>query len=438
MCYVIPAKVLNLKERHATVEYFGEKRDIRRDLLSLDVGDYVYVQAGMAISKIPAAQAQLILRIWEDLFEKLKNRDRRIVDISYAEIKLSKKFNALLEKVDKKQELSNSDCLYLLDGRGEDEAKALYRLANRIRSEELKNSCCIHGIVEFSNYCLRNCLYCGIRRDNKDLKRYRLSLRQICKTIDYAVNKLGFKVVVLQSGEDPFYTKSKILEIIKCIRKNFSVLIFLSLGERESEDYEAFYDAGARGTLLRFETSNSRIYEKLRPGRRLKDRLNLIMDLKNMGYLVATGFLIGLPEEEDKDILNNILLTKRIAPEMYSFGPLIPHPDTPLGTAEKTVQDKALRVISLVRLVDRKANILVTTALETLGENAKEASLNAGANSLMINLTPLNVRKFYDIYPQRAGNDLKIEEQIAKSLRLLYRLGRAPTDLGISNEGFHK
>ena len=431
MCYAIPARVIKIKERFATVEYFGRKRKVLKDLLDFDIGDYVYVQAGMAIRKIPHAQARSILKTWKVLFGKLKNQDESLVNQSYPALRLSKPYDTIIKKIDEKRRLSADDCLYLLNGVSSDEAKFSQQLANRIRNKYIDNSCCIHGIIEISNYCARDCLYCGIRNSNKKLKRYRLKVNQILKAVDYAVNSRGFKVLVLQSGEDAYYTKARVLEIIRKIRKKYAVLIFLSLGERAKSDYRAFFDAGARGALLRFESANPETYAALRPGRELEKRLKLIKSLKEMGYLVATGFLSGLPGETDRDILDNIMLTKRLGPEMYSFGPLIPHPETPLASLKKIELTKMLRVISLTRLIDKKSRILVTTATEVLAKAAKEKALSAGANSLMINVTPMDFRGLYDIYPNRRSRDITPEAHIARNLKLLYRLGRAPTDIGI-------
>ena len=365
-------------ERFATVEYFGQKRKVLKDLLDFDIGDYVYVQAGMAIRKIPHLQAQSILKTWKVLFSKLKNQDESLINKSYSGLRLSKPYDAIIKKIDEKRRLSVTDYLYLLNGVSSDEGKFSQQLANRIRNKYIDNSCCIHGIIEISNYCVRDCLYCGIRKSNKKLKRYRLKLNQILEAVEYAVNSRGFKVLVLQAGEDTYYTKARVLEIIRKIRKKYAVLIFLSLGERSESDYQAFFDAGVRGALLRFESANPKIYSALRPKKKLEDRLKLIKSLKNIGYLVATGFLVGLPNETDTDILNNIKLTKKLKPEMYSFGPLIPHLDTPLASLKKIRLAKMLRVISLARIIDKKSRILVTTATETLAQpDRKSTRLNS-------------------------------------------------------------
>ncbi|MDD5449767.1 MAG: HypC/HybG/HupF family hydrogenase formation chaperone [Candidatus Omnitrophica bacterium] len=391
MCYAIPGKVVGIKEGIVTVDYFGEKKKARNEFYELNNGDYVYVQGGFIIQKISEREALPVLDSWKKLFFKLKEIDFR-----------------------------------LAGGAGNK-----YRRANALRQKYHGNSCCIHGIIEFSNYCRSNCFYCGIRKDNSALARYRMEPAEIIKTASYAVNELGFKALVLQSGEDTWYDEKSLSHIVTEIRKKAPCLIILSLGEREEALYRRLYDDGARGALLRFETGRPDIYEKLRPGRILKDRLELIKKLKDKGYLVMTGFLIGLPGQSGGDILNDIKLTSSLDSDMFSFGPLIPHPATPLaGTAAPSVET-VLEAIADARLDNPRAQILVNTSFETLDAAAIRNGLMAGANSLMINVTPEKYRKFYDIYPHRAGIDLAIKARIGHILSILHSIGRAPTDLGL-------
>ena len=260
-----------------------------------------------------------------------------------------------------------------------------------------------------------------------------MSVDEIVKRVGYAVEKLGFKALVLQSGEDEYYTDNILVELVKRIRERYGVLLFLSIGERSFECYMRLYEAGAYGALLRFETSNPKLYTVMRPGKKLDDRLGLIRKLIAHGFVVATGFIIGLPGTTEQDLINDILLTKSLKPDMYSFGPLIPHPDTQIGKMKtKPVSlNLALKTIALSRFIDPKAKILVTTALETLDRDGKRKGLLAGGNSLMINVTPEKFREDYDIYPSKARDPkLKTQDVIRETLDLLYSLGRAPTDLG--------
>ena len=392
MCYAIPGKVTAISGNLVTVDYFGETKKARNDFQKIGIGDYIYAQGGFVINKIAEKDALEILESWKELFQELKKID----------LKLSRPTNNL------------------------------FQIANNTRQKHLGNSCCVHGIIEFSNYCQDNCLYCGIRRDNIDLSRYRMPVDEIVATVDHAVNQLGFKALVLQSGEDLWYTDEKLVELVNKIREKCGVLLFMSLGERSFETYKKLYAAGARGVLLRFETSNPKLYQDLRPGRQLETRLELSRQIRDLGYLLITGSIIGLPGSTDEDYLNDLKIAKSLAPEMYSFGPLVPHPKTPLSLQPTIKLVTILEVIARCRIMDPEGKIVVTTALETLyGDNGKRQGLMSGANSLMLNVTPMKYRKLYDIYPNRAGMEKEINNQIKETLSLLRELGRAPTDLGI-------
>jgi len=393
MCYAIPGKVVEINGNIITVDYFGEKKKARNDFIEdLSLGDYTYAQGGFVIQKIPAAQAGAILETWRELFFKLQEVDLRLTR----------------------------------------KPKNLYQIANSVRQKSLGNSCCIHGILEFSNYCRNSCLYCGIRKENKQLKRYRMTVEEIVNACNYAVKELGFKAVVLQSGEDFWYDDDKLVAIVKNILKETAVLLILSIGERSLETYKKLYQVGARGVLLRFETSNPELYAKYKPNSTLEKRLNLIKQLKEVGYLIITGFLLGLPAQTEQDILNDIELTNSLGPEMFSFGPFIPHPQTPLSNTNPPSLETVLNTIARARILYPESKILVTTALETLDkENGAKLGLLAGANSLMINVTPKRYLHMYEIYKNRAGTELEINERINKVINLLHLLGRAPTDLGI-------
>ncbi len=394
MCYAIPGKVLEVKGNIAILDYFGEQRKARNDFFSLNAGEYVYAQGGFIVQKISSSSALSILETWKELFFKLKEVD---------------------------QELASQ------------KTKTLYQKANNIRHKYHGNSCCVHAILEFSNYCQCDCLYCGIRKSNSRLTRYRMPPEEIIRAAGYAVQDLGFKALVLQSGEDTWYGQEQLLHIVKEIQAKSPCLLILSIGERDFEIYEKLYSAGARAVLLRFETSNSSLYAKMRPGRNLEKRLELINKLRDLGYLLMSGFLIGLLGSSDEDILQDIKLTGSLGVEMFSFGPFIPHPDTPLKDTPKPQMEMVLNSIARARIMYPEAKILVTTSLETLDEeNALRLGLMAGANSLMVNVTPEKYRRFYEIYPSHSGINEKVEEQISSILKLLHSLGRAPTDLGLS------
>jgi biotin synthase len=391
MCYAIPGKVVEIKDKSVTVEYFGEKRTAKNDFFSLAAGDYVYAQGGFVIQKMKEAEALSILDGWRELFFQLQKTDTA---------------------------LSNNP-------------KTLYQRANFIRNKHLGNACCVHGIIEFSNYCRNDCLYCGLRKSNAELARYRMDTDEIVQTAHYSFSELGFKALVLQSGEDSWYTREKLAQIVREVRKKAQVFLILSIGERDLETYRELYQEGARGALVRFETSNPALYSKMRPGYTLEDRVSLIRKLAEIGYLVMTGFLVGLPGSSQEDLMRDIELCGSLSPEMFSFGPYIPHPKTPLANEKPPSIDMVLEAIARTRLKFPESKILATTATATLDKEGLKFALLAGANSLMINVTPPKYQPLYELYPNRQGVGISLPQQVAQTVELLQSLGRAPTDLGL-------
>lgn len=427
MCYAIPGKVVQIRKRGLVVDYFGERKNVINEFIEgVSVGDYIYAQSGIAIRKISEKEALLILDDWKEIFFKLKEHDLRLASAKSAPIKGGIK--AILAK--RGTPLVKEDLLCLLKTKDKAELEALFQAANSLRQERLQNSCCVHGILEFSNYCRNLCTYCGIRSTNKRLERYRLMPEEIIRYAEEAVNKLGFNALVLQSGEDLWYTDEMLVEIVKRIRERCGVLVFLSVGTRSLDCYTALYEAGARGVLLRFETSNPKLYARFHSGPKadLKYRLELLRHAKQKGYILITGSLIGLPGQTEEDVADDILLAKSLGTEMYSFGPLIA--SARQSGAQNVEITTVLKALAVCRLADPDAKILVTTALETLDGEGRRRGLLAGANSLMINVTSPECRKKYAIYPNRAGNEISVDQNIKKTRELLYELGRAPTDLG--------
>ncbi len=430
MCYAIPGKIVEMNNRFAVVDYFGEKRNVLNDNQNIKINDYVYAQGGIVVDKIDTKEALKILKFWKQKFFELKVVDKNLSQIKTGETaKKNKNILAILQKANQNRTLNRQELLALLRLKDKDELQLLYKLANNIRQIKNDNACCVHGIIEFSNCCKNSCHYCGIRKESH-IQRYRMSPEQIIKTAETAVRTYGFKALVLQSGEDPYYSDEMLELIVKKIRA-LGVLVFLSIGLKKSTTYRKLYEAGARAALIRFETSNEKIFKTMRPGTNLSARLNLIKKLKKMGYLIATGFLVGLPRETEGDIIKNILLTKKLGADMYSFGPLIPTIGTPLERQRLMDKNLMLKIIALTRILDREAKILVTTALETLDKNGKKEGLLSGANSLMINVTPPDFRKKYLIYQGRPDKNKQIGKNIKDTVDLLFSIGRAPTDLGI-------
>lgn len=421
MCYAIPGKVTAIDGKKVTVDYFGEKKKAINEIVNLRVGDYIYAQGGYVIQTIPEREALEVLETWKELFFTLRETDLRLSRLNLEESGVDRKFTFILDKAAEGRELKRDELLTLLKTKNSSELELLCKTANFLRQKYLKNSCCVHGIIEFSNYCQNDCVYCGIRWSNTILQRYRMTEEEIFLAAGGAIEKYGFKALVLQSGEDPEYPADRVAEVIKEIKKKHAVLIFVSVGEVGREGLEKLYDAGARGMLLRFETSNPDLYTKLHNGDQLDDRLQDLKDAYELGYLILTGGLIGLPGQTEEDLLNDILLAKELKAEMYTFGPVLPN-----GPKSELV----LKVLAVSRIVDpQNVKIVVTTGFETLNPNARRFGLLAGANSVMLNVTPIKYRKLYGIYPNRAHEEESIEDQIKTTLELLYSLGRAPTDL---------
>lgn len=432
MCYAIPGKVEAINQKIVIVDYYGEKKKAINEFHELSVGDYIYAQGGYVIAKVSPSQAQEVLAAWQELFLKLQEIDEEKSRFLPDKAARENKVVAIFDRVNNGHQAARDDLRYLLALEEKADLELFFKAANFLRQKYHKNACCVHGIIEISNACRRNCHYCGISILNKDLKRYRMSKKEILESIDEAVKKYGFKALVLQSAEDNDYSINDLADIIKAIKQNYEVLIFISFGEIGREGLEKLFDAGARGLLLRFETSNPEIYQKLHPGYNLESRLEEIRYAYKLGYLILTGGLIGLPGQTKEDIINDIYLAKDLKTEMFSFGPFIPHPQTPLANQKPPFEEEVLKVLALTRFIaPDEAKILVTTGFETLSPTARQRGLTAGASSVMINATPLKYRSLYSIYPQRAHEKDSIEFQIKETIELLKSLGRAPTDLGI-------
>jgi biotin synthase len=413
MCYSIPGRVVKIDGKRLVLDYFGEKKVAVNEISDIHEGDYVYAQGGYVIEKIDITEAEEIIDGWKERFTELKNIDKKLSAFDGYNSNFS--IDYLLR------------CLSTND---KNELETIYNIANNLRHKHLGNSCCVHGIIEFSNYCRNNCHYCGIRCENKTLNRYRMSISEIVACAEHAVNDLGFKALMLQSGEDMYYSDDMLVEIVSRIKEACNALVMVSVGNRSEECYKEMYKAGARGILLRFETSNCELYRRYHDGPKAdwNYRINLIKYARETGYIVATGAIVGLPGQTNRDILNDIVLANELGTEMYSFGPLIPHPNTPLAESKPPNIDLVLKTIAVSRMINPSAKILVTTALETLDTHGLRKGLMAGANSFMINVTPSKYREYYDIYP-RIHKD--VNDRIKEVIEMLQLIGRAPSDFGI-------
>lgn len=307
----------------------------------------------------------------------------------------------LVEKLHKEKTLSKKEFTELINC-DTDTAERLRALAEKVRIENYGHDIYTRGLIEFSNCCKQDCLYCGIRRSNQNCERYRLTLDEIMECCCEGYN-LGFRTFVLQSGEDPYYDDDKICEIITAIKSEYpDCALTLSIGEKPHDSYKRFYNCGADRYLLRHETADKEHYEKLHPkSQRFESRIKCLKDLKQIGYQTGCGFMVGSPYQTDECLAEDLLFIKKFNPHMVGIGPFISHKDTafkdyPSGTLEMT-----LKLLSIIRLMLPKVLLPATTALATIDPRGREKGILAGANVVMPNLSPVSVRKKYQIYDNK-------------------------------------
>lgn len=303
--------------------------------------------------------------------------------------------NKLIEKAKITHNLDKNEILELLQNN--DINEELFKAADEIRQKYLGDYVHLRGLIEFTNICKRNCMYCGLRRDNKNLERYRLTQEEILDFAKKAVS-YGYKTLVLQGGEDDYFTVERMTTIVKEIKK-LGVALTLSLGEKTYDEYRAFKDAGADRYLIRIETTDKKLYEEMDPNMSFEDRLNCLKNLRNLGYEVGSGILVGLPNQTLESIANDILFFKEINADMIGIGPFIPNEDTPLKDSEGGSLTLALKAMALTRLMLPDINIPATTAMESLAPNGRIIALQSGANVVMPNVTEGEYRKLYALYP---------------------------------------
>lgn len=303
--------------------------------------------------------------------------------------------NRLIAQAEQTGKLTKSEIIQLLTSDTWD--TELFQAADRIRQQYMGNSVHLRGLIEFSNICRQNCLYCGLRRDNSVVERYRLEPQVI---IDFAskAQSYGYKTVVLQSGEDSYYTVDKLVYMIRAIKK-MNLAITLSIGEKTREEYAAYKQAGADRYLLRIETTDKILYEQLDPGMSWDNRVRCLLDLKSLGYENGCGSLVGLPGQTIESLADDILFFKELNADMIGIGPFIPNGDTPLKDAAGGALMLSVKVMALVRLLLRNVNIPATTAMETLHPQGRLIALQSGANVVMPNVTEGDYRRMYALYP---------------------------------------
>ena len=293
---------------------------------------------------------------------------------------------------------------------------SLIKSADEIRQSVYGKDVYIRGLIEFTNYCKNNCYYCGIRCDNKNAERYRLTKEQIldCCREGYT---LGFRTFVMQGGEDPYFTDKRICDIVGSIREEFpDCAITLSIGEKSYESYLSYFKAGANRFLLRHETAESDHYNKLHPeSMSLDERKRCLFDLKKIGYQVGSGFMVGSPFQTLDNIISDLEFLNELQPDMIGIGPYIVHKETPFASYKSGDVTLTVRLIAVLRHMFPYALIPATTALGTLHPDGREMGLRAGANVVMPNLSPTDYRKLYYLYE----NKISTGEEAAQSRDLL-------------------
>lgn len=295
--------------------------------------------------------------------------------------------------------LSKEEILTLLNCPEED-SNIIFQTADIVRKKEVGDQVHLRGLIEFSNYCKRNCEYCGIRGKNKNINRYRLSKEEILKMAKNA-EALGYRSVVMQSGEDPYFTAEILADIISTIKAETDLAVTLSAGEFTYEEYKIIKEAGADRYLIRFETSNEELYKKLHPDSDFQERLRCLDMLRDLGYQVGTGFMVGLPGETPEIMADNLLLLQKLDVDMAGIGPFLPNEDTSLAGAQGGTLINSLKAVALTRLLLRNAHIPATTAMGSLDPKGREKALQAGANVVMPNVTAEEFREMYQLYPNK-------------------------------------
>lgn len=306
----------------------------------------------------------------------------------------------LLDQLANENILDESNLLLLLNHLDTDfnSQEYLHEKALQVKEKFYGKAVYMRGLIEFTNYCKNDCMYCGIQRSNNNCNRYRLSDDIILKCCDDGYN-LGYRTFVLQGGEDPFYTDDKIYNLVKKIRKYYpNCAITLSIGEKSYNTYKLFYEAGVNRYLLRHETYSKPLYTSLHPNMSFENRIKCLYDLKEIGFQVGAGFMIGLPNQTNSDFVKDLLFLKKLQPHMVGIGPFIPQKDTPLANQSAGTLTKTCILLSLIRLILPKVLLPATTALGSVNPKGREKGLKSGANVVMPNLSPTNVRDKYSLY----------------------------------------
>ena len=308
----------------------------------------------------------------------------------------------IVDKVKRRQDITLEEFRMIMETASKEEMDYLASTAREVADSIYGKNVYVRGLIEFTNYCRNDCYYCGIRRSNKEAERYRLTEEQImeCCQMGY---ELGFRTFVLQGGEDPYFTDDRICEIIRNIKNRYEdCAITLSIGEKSRASYERYFEAGADRYLLRHETANECHYRKLHPAElSLENRKRCLWNLKEIGYQVGAGFMVGSPGQTMETLYEDIRFIKELQPHMVGIGPFIPQHSTPFKGEKAGTLEETLKLLSIIRLIHPKVLLPATTALGTIHPMGREKGILAGANVVMPNLSPVSVRKKYELYDNK-------------------------------------
>ncbi len=329
----------------------------------------------------------------------------------------------LIDKLDKEENLSKEEFIYILENTTFKEREYLSALALKKREKYYGNQIFLRGLIEFTNYCKNDCHYCGIRQKNKNVSRYRLTKNQILECCAQGYT-LGMRTFVLQGGEDPYFD-DKLVDIVKEIREKYSdCAITLSVGELSKKLYKDLFDAGANRFLLRHETATSEHYEKLHPTyMTLSHRMRCLNDIKEIGYQTGAGFMVGSPYQTNVELAEDLVYLKKLNPHMVGIGPFIPHKDSVFKDYKSGTLEKTLTMLALTRLMLPKAMLPSTTALETIERKGRVQGYLSGANVIMVNISPTDVKKDYLLYDNKAFINTDAQKAIENIKKELDEIG---------------
>ena len=306
----------------------------------------------------------------------------------------------ILDNFFKNETLEKEDILYILNLKDEKEKEVVFKASEIIKNKYTSGYISIKGVIEFTNYCKKNCTYCGIRRENKKVKRYRMPIEEIVETAKKAA-KWGLDTIILQGGEDLFFTDDMIVSIIKQIKRETKLPVSLSIGERTFEAYRKFKKAGAIRALLKHEAINKTVFNKVHPDKDYENRIDLLKYMNALGYVSGSGNIIGLPNQTIEDIADDIIFMRDEKIKMIGIGPLIPSKNTPLENFKRGSADLTLNAYAATRFAIPRVQLPTTTALGTISEELQFKAFKAGCNVIMVNITPDVYRKNYNIYDNK-------------------------------------